>query len=137
VDDTQRRAVRAGHMLGMTVLQIAASAGCDQGSVRVYLAWWREHGRPMDDEPPKAMALGMTYVVTIACADVLDKSCLDECPVNCLYEGDNMMFIKPDECIDCGACEPTCPSEAIYFAPDLPEDLKKYEKINADHFTSP
>ncbi|GAA4853463.1 ferredoxin [Pseudonocardia benzenivorans] len=54
----------------------------------------------------------MTYVVTDACVDVLDRSCLEECPVDCIYEGDRKMYINPVECIDCGACEQACPTAA-------------------------
>jgi NAD-dependent dihydropyrimidine dehydrogenase PreA subunit len=57
----------------------------------------------------------MTYVVTAACIDVLDRSCIDECPVDCIYEGDRKMYLHPTECIDCGACEPVCPVDAIVW----------------------
>ena len=56
----------------------------------------------------------MPYVITEACIGVKDKSCVDVCPVDCIYEGPNMLFIHPDECIDCGACEPECPVTAIF-----------------------
>lgn len=55
----------------------------------------------------------MTYVVLDACVDLLDRSCMQTCPVDCIYEGDRKLYINPDECIDCGACEPVCPQEAI------------------------
>ena len=55
----------------------------------------------------------MPYVITAACIDVTDKSCIEECPVDCIYEGDRKLYISPGECIDCGACEPVCPVEAI------------------------
>ena len=51
----------------------------------------------------------MTYVITEGCIDLLDKTCIDECPVDCIYEGGRMVYIQPDECVDCGACEPVCP----------------------------
>jgi NAD-dependent dihydropyrimidine dehydrogenase PreA subunit len=54
----------------------------------------------------------MTYVVTEACIDVLDRTCLEDCPVDCIYPGDRKMYINPVECIDCGACEQACPVEA-------------------------
>jgi NAD-dependent dihydropyrimidine dehydrogenase PreA subunit len=54
----------------------------------------------------------MTYVVTEACMDVLDRSCLEDCPADCIYQGDRKMYINPVECIDCGACEQACPVEA-------------------------
>src|SRR4051794_41261177 len=55
----------------------------------------------------------MPYVIGAACIDVTDKSCIEECPVDCIYEGDRKLYINPKECIDCGACEPVCPVEAI------------------------
>jgi NAD-dependent dihydropyrimidine dehydrogenase PreA subunit len=54
----------------------------------------------------------MTYVVTDACVDVLDRACLEDCPVDCIYEGDRKMYVNPVECIDCGACEQACPTSA-------------------------
>lgn len=63
------------------------------------------------------------YVITEACVDVKDKSCLKECPVDCIYEADRQLWIHPDECIDCGACEPVCPENAIYYEGDLTPDL--------------
>ena len=62
----------------------------------------------------------MTYVIGEACVDVLDRACVEECPVDCIYEGERMLYIHPDECVDCGACEPVCPVEAIYYEDDLP-----------------
>ena len=55
----------------------------------------------------------MPYVIASACIDVNDKSCVEECPVDCIYEGERKSYINPKECIDCGACEPVCPVEAI------------------------
>ncbi|MGN9842497.1 ferredoxin [Nonomuraea sp. H19] len=55
----------------------------------------------------------MPYVIAAPCIDVMDKSCVEECPVDCIYEGDRKLYINPKECIDCGACEPVCPVEAI------------------------
>ncbi|MDN5854530.1 MAG: ferredoxin family protein [Actinomycetia bacterium] len=55
----------------------------------------------------------MAYIIAGPCIDVMDRSCLEECPVDCIYEGDRKLYIHPDECVDCGACEPACPVEAI------------------------
>ena len=55
----------------------------------------------------------MTYVVTDACIRCKYMDCVEVCPVDCFYEGENMLVIHPDECIDCGVCEPECPAEAI------------------------
>ena len=75
----------------------------------------------------------MTYFITQPCIDTLDQSCVDVCPVDCIHfeEGvDTMLFIDPDECIDCGACEPACPVSAIYAEDDLPDDQEAYREIN-------
>lgn len=79
----------------------------------------------------------MTYVITEACIDVLDRACVDECPVDCIYEGDRALYIHPDECVDCGACEPVCPVEAIYYEDDVPEEWSIFTADNADFFTQP
>jgi NAD-dependent dihydropyrimidine dehydrogenase PreA subunit len=78
----------------------------------------------------------VTYVVAEPCVDVLDKSCIDECPVDCIYEGDRMLYIQPDDCVDCGACEPVCPVQAIYYQDDLPPEWSEYTEANAEFFTS-
>jgi NAD-dependent dihydropyrimidine dehydrogenase PreA subunit len=55
----------------------------------------------------------MPYVIGEPCIDIMDTSCTEECPVDCIYEGARKLYINPKECIDCGACEPVCPVEAI------------------------
>jgi NAD-dependent dihydropyrimidine dehydrogenase PreA subunit len=77
----------------------------------------------------------MTYVIGQPCVDVLDRACVDECPVDCIYEGRRSLYIHPDECVDCGACEPVCPVEAIYYEDDLPEPLMPYVADNAAFFS--
>jgi NAD-dependent dihydropyrimidine dehydrogenase PreA subunit len=79
----------------------------------------------------------MTYVIGQPCVDVLDRACVDECPVDCIYEGARSLYINPDECVDCGACEPVCPVEAIYYEDDLPETLQPYLADNAAFFAEP
>ena len=76
----------------------------------------------------------MTYVIALPCVDLKDKSCIDECPVDCIYEGERALYIHPDECVDCGACEPVCPVEAIYYEDDLPTQFAPYLQDNADFF---
>jgi len=79
----------------------------------------------------------MTYVITEPCIDVLDKSCVEVCPVDCIHfdEGeDRMLYIDPDECIDCGACEPACPVTAIFAEDDVPDDMKEYTSLNAQWY---
>jgi NAD-dependent dihydropyrimidine dehydrogenase PreA subunit len=79
----------------------------------------------------------MTYVITEPCIDVLDKSCVEVCPVDCIHydEGeDRMLYIDPNECIDCGACEPACPVTAIFAEDDVPDDMKDYTALNAQWY---
>src|SRR4051794_123350 len=76
----------------------------------------------------------VTYVIALPCVDVKDRACIDECPVDCIYEGDRMLYIHPDECVDCGACEPVCPVEAIYYEDDLPDQWSDYYKANVEFF---
>ncbi len=76
----------------------------------------------------------MTYVIAEPCVDLKDKACIEECPVDCIYEGKRMLYIHPDECVDCGACEPVCPVEAIYYEDDVKEEWAAYTKANADFF---
>ena len=76
----------------------------------------------------------MTYVITQPCIDVLDQSCVDVCPVDCIHFEDGVdrkLYIDPDECIDCGACEPACPVSAIFAEDDVPEDQVLYTEIDA------
>jgi ferredoxin len=72
----------------------------------------------------------MTYVVTEDCIKCKYMDCVEVCPVDCFYEGDNMLVIHPDECIDCGVCEPECPPNAII--PDSDGKAEQWLKINAD-----
>ena len=76
----------------------------------------------------------MTYIIALPCVVVKDRACVEECPVDCIYEGNRMLYIQPEECVDCGACEPVCPVEAIYYEDDLPEDQEEYFDINAQFF---
>ena len=78
----------------------------------------------------------MTYIIALPCVDLKDKACVEECPVDCIYEGDRMMYIHPDECVDCGACEPVCPTEAIFYEDDVPEKFNDYKDINKDFFVT-
>ena len=72
----------------------------------------------------------MTYVVTENCIKCKYMDCVEVCPVDCFYEGENMLVIHPDECIDCGVCEPECPANAI--KPDTEKGHAKWLKLNAD-----
>ncbi len=73
----------------------------------------------------------MTYVVTDNCIACKYTDCVDVCPVDCFYEGENMLVINPDECIDCGVCEPECPAEAI--KPDTEPGLDKWLTLNSEY----
>jgi NAD-dependent dihydropyrimidine dehydrogenase PreA subunit len=77
----------------------------------------------------------MAYVITENCVDRMDKSCMEECPVDCISVGKNMLYINPIDCIDCGACLPACPVDAIYYENDLPDTLSHYKEINAKFFS--
>ncbi len=70
----------------------------------------------------------MTYVVTDACIKCKYTDCVEVCPVDCFYEGENMLVINPEECIDCGVCEPECPAEAIL--PDTDKEGEKWVQFN-------
>ena len=74
----------------------------------------------------------MTYVVTESCIKCKYTDCVDVCPVDCFHEGPNMLVIDPDECIDCTLCVAECPVEAIFAEDDVPENQRKFTKINAE-----
>ena len=73
----------------------------------------------------------MTYIVDESCIKCKLMDCVEVCPVDCFYEGENMLVIHPDECIDCGVCEPECPVEAI--KPDTEPGAEKWLSINAQY----
>lgn len=84
----------------------------------------------------------MPYIIAAPCIDVKDTACVDACPVDCIHpkkdESDfasqNMLFINPIECIDCGACVPACPVSAIFAEGDLPQKWQHFADINAEHY---
>lgn len=84
----------------------------------------------------------MPWTITRLCIDCIDTGCVSVCPVDCIYEyvGDdnanfpNMLYIHPDECIDCGACEPVCPVEAIFEEAAVPDKWKHFIQIDADWY---
>lgn len=73
----------------------------------------------------------MTFIVGSACVGCKDTHCVDVCPVDCFYEGPNTLVIDPDECIDCGLCEPECPTGAIFADTEIPEDQIPFLELNA------
>ncbi len=86
----------------------------------------------------------MTYIIAEPCVDTCDTACVEVCPVDCIHpdegweKGDDpaghMLYIDPEECIDCGACEPECPVEAIFEEDAVPDEWNKYIKINYEFF---
>src|SRR5215211_5199125 len=79
----------------------------------------------------------MTYIIGEPCIDIKDLSCVDVCPVDCIHQADRMLVIDPEECIDCGACEPECPVEAIFPEDALPEKWEPFVRINSPHRDGP
>jgi NAD-dependent dihydropyrimidine dehydrogenase PreA subunit len=79
----------------------------------------------------------MPYVIAESCIDVMDRSCMDECPVDCIYEGGRKLYINPLECIDCGACEPACPVEAISQDRAVPAGQEEFVADNLRFFEEP
>ena len=84
----------------------------------------------------------MTYVIAEPCKGTKDTACVEVCPVDCIHPTKNeadfgtaeMLYINPDECIDCGACVPECPVDAIFDEAELPEKWTAYTKINAEWY---
>ena len=95
----------------------------------------------------------MTYIIAEPCVGTCDTACVEVCPVDCIHgphaktgageeakadgfvpEENDSLYIDPEECIDCGACEPECPVEAIFEESEVPEEWNKYIKINGDWF---
>ncbi len=74
----------------------------------------------------------MAYVVAEPCIKCKYTDCVEVCPVDCFYEGANFLVIHPEECIDCGACEPACPTKAIFPEESLPGKWSEYVLLNAD-----
>jgi ferredoxin len=78
----------------------------------------------------------MTYVIAEPCIGVKDKTCTEVCPMDCIHgtASDEMLYIDPEECIDCGACVPTCPVKAIFPEGEIPDKWKHFIQVNADYF---
>ncbi|MCG3173403.1 MAG: Ferredoxin [Myxococcota bacterium] len=76
----------------------------------------------------------MAFVIAEPCIGVKDKACVLVCPVDCIYESDDQLVINPNECIDCGACEPECPVDAIFDEVELPDQWKDFTEKNAKWF---
>ncbi len=82
----------------------------------------------------------MAYVIAEPCIDVKDRACVEVCPVDCIHpradedKGQRMLYIHPDVCIDCGACEPVCPVKAISAESEVPAEWEDYVEMNADYY---
>ncbi len=78
----------------------------------------------------------MAFVITGRCRGAKDKSCIEACPVDCIHgtEDDPQLYIDPEVCIDCGACEPVCPVTAIFPDYNVPEQYRDYIRINAEYY---
>ena len=74
----------------------------------------------------------MTFLVGENCIKCKLTDCVEVCPVDCFYEGPNMLVIHPDECIDCALCEPECPVDAIFSEDEVPEGQEDFLEINAE-----
>ena len=68
----------------------------------------------------------MVYVIGSACVDVMDLTCIDACAMDCIYQGQRALYIQPNECVDCGVCEPVCPVKAITYVDDVEEEDEMY-----------
>jgi NAD-dependent dihydropyrimidine dehydrogenase PreA subunit len=77
----------------------------------------------------------MTYVIALPCVNLKDRACVEEWPVDRIYEGQRSLYIHPDECVDCGACEPVRLVEAIYYEDNPPDAFSDYLDDNARFFT--
>ena len=84
----------------------------------------------------EALETKMTYIIAEPCVDVLDRACIDVCPVDCIYEAEehSILLINPEECIDCAACEPVCPVAAIFAEDDVPAEWDKWTDLNYEYF---
>lgn len=76
----------------------------------------------------------MAYVIAEPCIGLKDKACVPVCPVDCIYEGERMLYIDPDGCVDCHLCAEACPVQAIYREAELPERWRFYAEVNRNFF---
>ena len=122
---------------GRAPVRIRASRA--EGRHRGHLAPLRRHPNFVHGPPHYQVGAfrtrgTVTYIITEPCIGTKDASCVEVCPVDCIYETDDQYLIHPDECIDCGACEPECPVQAIFPDTDVPSEWSDYIEKNAVHF---
>ena len=99
--------------------------------VRLRRAATQLAARPKAEPYPEEV---MPFVIAEPCVGVKDKSCVEVCPVNCIYEGEDQFYIHPDECIDCQACEAACPVQAIFPDNGVPEKWASFTAKNRAFF---
>ena len=110
---------------------------------------YNRQGRPLGESLHKRLRLGsleesLAYIICEPCIGTKDSACVDVCPVDCIhprkdepeFEAAEMLYIHPDECIDCGACEPECPVTAIFPEDDVPANMEAYTAKNKQVFDS-
>src|SRR5690349_19899478 len=117
---------------GGTIHAAGGIAGSSGAASLIRLKW---PSRLLD--PQKVVVLWrsvMPFIIAEPCIGVKDKSCVEVCPVNCIYEGEDQYYIHPDECIDCQACEAACPVQAIFPDNGVPEKWKTFIDKNRTHF---
>src|SRR5581483_714493 len=124
------QAPRAAGSSGLIPVYLTGDLGSDllrcQGGCGSYAA--ERCLQPLSNRPPE---FPMAYVFTEACIKCKYMDCVEVCPVDCFYAGENMLVINPDECIDCGVCEPECPVDAIL--PDSEGGMEKWLEINREY----
>lgn len=107
-----------------------ANASCRRLRHPAHVRWQVSTNRYREFTSHVSEPARMTYIVNDSCIKCKYTDCVEVCPVDCFYEGENMLVIHPDECIDCGVCEPECPVEAI--KPDTEPGLEKWLEVNRD-----
>src|SRR4051795_11251804 len=98
------------------------------------LLFWKRHHLSGTTPLPFIVSRSepMAYVVTEPCFGCKYTDCVVVCPCDCFHEGDQMLFIHPDECIDCDACVPECPVEAIFYEGNVPDKWKDFVALNRE-----
>ena len=122
-----KRAARPDAASSVAPIASAIGAPCVLASERA--SYFGDEERSAADSHLARLA-AVTYIIAEPCIDIKDRSCVDVCPVDCIHEFERILIIDPEECIDCGACEPECPVEAIFPEDALPDKWEPFVKIN-------
>ena len=123
----------------MIPLEYSQPAASLRVIIRIFAAKPKAHS---DGAGQGGLENEMAYVIAEPCIGTKDTACVDACPVDCIhpksdeddFENEEMLYIDPDECIDCGACVPVCPVSAIFALEDLPEKWADFEERNTAHY---